>query len=170
MDAARESPGVPDNRTPGADVRHCAVPPRLDEGDITPKVARGVIEVSTSISGVGQVAQLSGLREVWIHSMHTEENASGSALAYDGFATLAVQTPPRCPTPPPMSPMLCSISSTAQMTSPIGAAAEPPSDEAEGVLSTPLQANAPPFVPGAAAASTPAGENRVFHAALPPEP
>ena len=61
-------------------------------------------------------------------------------------------------------------SSNAQMTSPIGASTELPIDEAGGDLSTPLQANAPPFVPGALAASIPVGEQGVFQVALPPEP
>lgn len=56
------------------------------------------------------------------------------------------------------------------MTSPIGASTELPIDEAGGDLSTPLQANAPPFVPGALAASIPVGEQGVFQVALPPEP
>ena len=117
MDVAREPPVEDDGRVQAADTSRSAAPFRPDEGDITPKVARGVIEVSTSIPVVGQTAPFSGLCEVWIHSMHTEENVSGSALAYDGFATLVVQSPPRCPTPLPLSPMLCSISSIAQMTS-----------------------------------------------------
>ena len=146
LDVARESPAEDYGRVQAADASHPAVSFRPDEGDITPKVARGVIEVSTSIPVVGHTAPCSGLREVWVHSMHTEKNVSGSALAYDGFATMAVQTPPRCPTPLPLSPMLCSISSTAQMTSPISASTELPSDEAGVFLSTPLQANAPPFV------------------------
>jgi hypothetical protein len=116
-----------------------ATSPMVDP-DVTPREANvrlPGVQPSIATLGLANGSRPSDeFREVMTYSLSTRVMVDGPSLEADGTAMIRTSTPSHCPTPPPLSPVMCSISDTIHMSSPLDASEEQAEDH--GILQQPV--------------------------------